>query len=190
MFKNYLKTAYRNLLRTKGFTLINVAGLTLGHVKRVWSKFSPEYPLEYSFLDDSFDQMYKAEDKLRSLLWIFTAIAIFVGCLGLFGLAAYAAQRRTKEIGIRKVLGASEGNIVVLLSRNFVKLVFIAILIASPIAWYFLNSWLQDFAYRINISWWIFAVAGLSAVAIALITVSFHAIKAALRNPVRNLRTE
>ncbi len=163
---------------------------TLDGVKGVWSKFTPEFPLAYTFLDESFDKMYKAEDKLKSLLWIFTGMAIFVGCLGLFGLAAYAAERRTKEIGIRKVLGATEQNIVMLLSKDFVKLVLVAILIASPIAWYFMHQWLQDFAYRINISWWIFALAGASAIAIALITVSFHAIKAAMRNPVRNLRTE
>jgi putative ABC transport system permease protein len=163
---------------------------TVDRVKEVWNSFSPEYPLEYNFLDDSFDKMYKAEDKLKSLLWIFTGIAIFVGCMGLFGLAAYAAERRTKEIGIRKVLGASVQNIIVLLSQDFVKLVVVALLIASPIAWYFMNDWLQDFAYRINIGWWVFIVAGLTAVVIALLTVSFHAIKAALRNPVRNLRTE
>lgn len=159
-------------------------------VKGVWTRFSPDFPIEYKFLDESFDQMYKAEDKLKSLLWIFTGMAIFVGCLGLFGLAAYAAERRTKEIGIRKVLGASVQNIVVLLSEDFVKLVLVAVLIASPIAWYFLNDWLQDFAYRINISWWIFAFAGLAAVMVALITVGFHALKAAIRNPVKNLRTE
>lgn len=162
----------------------------IGHVKTVWSQFTPEFPLEYNFLDESFATMYKAEDKLRAMLWIFTATAIFVGCLGLFGLASYTAERRTKEIGIRKVLGASVQSIVMLLSQDFVKLVLLALLIASPLAWYFMNDWLQDFAYRINISWWVFALAGLSAVVIALLTVSFHAIKAGIRNPVRNLRTE
>ena len=162
----------------------------LDGVKEIWSKFSPDYPLEYNFLDDSFEKMYTAEHKLKSLLWIFTAMAIFVGCLGLFGLAAYAAERRTKEIGIRKVMGASVQNIVMLLSWDFVKLVIIAILVAAPVGYYFMQQWLQDFAYRINTSWWIFALAGLSALTIALITISFHAIKAALRNPIRNLRTE
>lgn len=121
---------------------VEMAGLsgTMDHVKEVWNKFSPEYPLEYNFLDESFDKMYKAEDNLKTLLWIFTGMAIFVGCLGLFGLAAYAAERRTREIGIRKVLGASEGSIVMLLSGDFVKLVLIAILIASPIAWYYMND--------------------------------------------------
>jgi putative ABC transport system permease protein len=162
----------------------------LEHVKAVWNKFSPDFPIEYKFLDESFHQMYKAEDKLKTLLWIFTGIAIFVGCLGLFGLAAYAAERRTKEIGIRKVLGASEQSIVALLSKDFVKLVLLAILIASPIAWYFMNQWLQDFAYRISISWWIFALAGGFALLIAFITISYQAIKAAMANPIKNLRTE
>lgn len=163
---------------------------TIAQVEEVWNRFTAEYPIEYKFLDENFEEMYKAEDKLKALLGIFTGLAIFVGCLGLFGLAAFAAERRTKEIGIRKVLGASVPNIVVLLSKDFVKLVLVAILIASPIAWYFMSGWLQDFAYRINMSWWIFLLAGLSAILIAILTVSFHAIKAAFRNPVRNLRTE
>lgn len=162
----------------------------IAHVERVWRKFSPEYLLEYSFLDDSFQVMYNTEYKLKSLLWVFTATAIFVGCLGLFRLAAYAAERRTKEIGIRKVLGASVSGIVLLLSRDFLKLVGLALLIASPVAWYFMESWLQDFAYRISINWWIFAVAGLFALLIAFITISFQAIKAAMANPVKNRRTE
>jgi len=171
---------------------MNTAGIenTVAHVKDVWTKFSPDYPLEYKFLNENFDQMYRSEDKLRSLLWIFTAIAIFVGCLGLFGLAAYAAQRRIKEIGVRKVLGANVQGIVFLLSKDFLKLVLIALVIASPVAWYFMNKWLEDFAYRINISWWVFALAGLSAILIAVFTVSFQAIKAAVANPVKSLRTE
>lgn len=171
---------------------INTAGIenTVGHVKNVWTRFSPEYPIEYKFLDENFDQMYRSEDKLRFLLWIFTGIAILVGCLGLFGLAAYAAQRRIKEIGVRKVLGANVKGIVFLLSKDFLKLVLIALVIASPVAWYFMNKWLEDFAYRITISWWVFAMAGIAAILIALITVSFQAIKAAVANPVKSLRTE
>src|SRR6185312_5819440 len=113
------------------------------------------------FLDENFEQMYQSEDKLKSLLWIFTTIAIFVGCLGLFGLAAYTAERRKKEIGIRKVLGASIQGVVLLLSKDFIKLVVISLLIASPVAWYFMNKWLQDFAYRINISWWVFMITAI-----------------------------
>lgn len=171
---------------------VKTAGIenSLAHVKNVWNKFSPHYPLDYKFLDESYEKMYKSEDKLKALLSIFTGITIFVACLGLFGLAAYAAERRRKEIGIRKVLGASVHGVVMLLSKDFVKLVLLSFLIASPIAWYFLNKWLEDFAYRINIGWWVFMAAGIIAVFIALITVSFQAIKAALSNPVQNLRTE
>jgi putative ABC transport system permease protein len=165
-------------------------GNTLSHVQNVWGKFTPDYPIEYRFLDESFDQMYKSEDKLKSLLWIFTAVTIFVACLGLFGLAAYAAERRKKEIGIRKVLGASVEGIVLLLSKEFVKLVVIALLIASPLAWYAMKGWLEDFAYSIELEWWIFALAGAVAIVIAICTVSFQSVKAALMNPVKSLRSE
>jgi putative ABC transport system permease protein len=134
--------------------------------------------------------MYTAEDKLRSLLWIFTSIAIFISCLGLFGLAAYTAERRKKEVGIRKVLGATTQNVALLLSKDFIKLVVISLVVASPVAWYFMNKWLQDFAYRVNISWWVFAVTAIVALTIAFATVSFQAIKAAIANPVKSLRTE
>ncbi|MCU7548573.1 ABC transporter permease [Chitinophagaceae bacterium LB-8] len=163
---------------------------SIQHVKQVWNRYTPDYPIEYNFLDESFGKMYKAEDKLKALVWVFTAIAISVGCLGLFGLAAFAAERRKKEVGIRKVLGASVRGVVLLLSKDFVKLVLISLLIASPVAWYFMNQWLQDFAYRIDLGLWVFVVAGVSALMIALITVSFQAIKAAIANPVKSLRTE
>ncbi len=167
----------------------NIAG-TIDAIEGVWNTFSPDYPLEYRFLDDSFAKMYMAEDKLKTLLGIFTGLAIFVGCLGLFGLAAFSAERRKREIGIRKVLGASVKHIVVLMSKDFVKLVIIALVIASPIAWYFMNGWLQDFAYRINIGWYVFVIAAVTAIGIALLTVGFHTVKAALGNPVKNIRTE
>lgn len=159
-------------------------------VKNTWKEFTPDYPIEYKFLEDNFDQMYHSEEKLKSLLWIFTAIAIFVGCLGLFGLAAYTAERRKKEVGIRKVLGASSAGVVMLLSKDFIKLVLISLLIASPVAWYFMNRWLEDFAYRINISWGVFILAGSLTIIIALVTVSLQAIKAAVANPVESLRNE
>jgi len=165
-------------------------GLTIDQVKKIWNQFTPDYPIEYKFLDENFEQMYKAEDKLRSLLSIFTAMAIFVGCLGLFGLAAYTAEQRRKEVGIRKVLGATTKGVVLLLSKDFVKLVVISLLIASPFAWFFMNKWLQDFAYRMNISVWIFIVAGALTILIALLTVSFQAIKAAMANPVKSLRSQ
>lgn len=165
-------------------------GTTVSQIEAVWNRFSPDYPIEYNFLDQSFTTMYKAEDNLKSLLWIFTSVTIFVACLGLFGLATYAAERRRKEIGIRKVMGASINEITFLLSKDFIKLVLVACLIASPVAWYFMQQWLQDFAYRITISWWIFAIAGLTALCVALLTVSFQAIKAAVANPVKALRAE
>lgn len=163
---------------------------TIAHIKTTWDKFSPEYPLDYKFLDENFAAMYSSEDKLSTLLWIFTIMAIFVGCMGLFGLAAFSAEQRVKEIGIRKVLGASVMNIVSMLSITFLKPVLIASLIAFPIAWWAMNSWLQDFEYRVTISWWVFLLAGIAALVIALVTVSFQSVKAATINPVKNLRTE
>jgi putative ABC transport system permease protein len=163
---------------------------TISFIKTTWNKFSPDYPLDYKFLDENFAAMYGSEDKLSTLLWIFTVMAIFVGCMGLFGLAAFSAEQRVKEIGIRKVLGASVLNIVAMLSKTFLKPVAIASLIAFPIAWWAMNSWLQDFEYRITISWWVFVIAGIAALLIALITVSFQSIKAATANPVKNLRSE
>ncbi len=165
----------------------DVAG-TIAQVKQVWSKFSPDYPIEYVFMDENFAKMYKAEDKLKTLLWIFTGIAIFVACLGLFGLAAYAAERRKKEIGIRKVLGAENATIVALLSKEFLALIIVAALIAFPLAWYAMSIWLQNFAYRIDIPVWVFFAAGITAALVAFLTVSYQALKAASMNPVANLR--
>ena len=163
---------------------------TLAHINNVWNKFAPGYPLDYKFMDESYGAMYEAEGKWSDLLWIFTVMAIIVGCMGLFGLAAFSAEQRKKELGIRKVLGATAFNIVVLLSKNFLVLVVIASLIAFPIAWLWMNSWLKDFPYRVSISWWVFGIAIVTALAVALLTVSFQAIKAALTNPVKSLRTE
>jgi putative ABC transport system permease protein len=182
----YPQAAWKVAIKVKTAGIDN----TIEQVRKVWNNFSPEFPLEYKFLDDNFEQMYKSEDKLKSLLWLFTGIAIFVGCMGLFGLAAYTAERRKKEVGIRKVLGASVEGVVVLLSKDFIKLVFLSILIASPLAWVFMNRWLQDFAYRIQISGWVFLIAGLLAILIAFFTVSFQAIKVALTNPVNSLKSE
>ena len=166
------------------------AGHTINDVRNVWDKFSPDFPIEYKFLDQNFEQMYNAEDKLKSLLSIFTSIAILIGCLGLFGLAAYAAERRRKEVGIRKVLGASTRGVVLLLSKDFIKLVILSLIIASPAAWYFMNKWLQDFAYRVGIGWWVFALAAGAVISIALITVIFQAIKAATANPAASIRVQ
>ena len=171
---------------------VKVADLpnTIAHIKATWNKFSPDYPLDYKFLDENFAAMYSSEDKLSRLLLIFTIMAIFIGCMGLFGLAAFSAEQRIKEIGIRKVLGASVLSITTMLSKTFLKPVLIASLIAFPIAWWAMNNWLQDFEYRVNISWWVFLIAGFAALLVALITVSFQSIKAATTNPVKNLRTE
>jgi putative ABC transport system permease protein len=155
-----------------------------------WKSLIPHRPFEYTFLDDNYNKLYSAELRTGKVLNIFSAIAIILACLGLFGLSTFAIQQRTKEIGIRKVLGANVAGLIALLSKDFLKLVIIAILIALPIAWYLMNNWLQDFAYRVNISWWIFILSGAAALMIALVTVSFQSIKAALANPVKNLRTE
>ncbi|HEX4850912.1 MAG TPA: ABC transporter permease [Puia sp.] len=163
---------------------------TIAQVSAVWNKFSPDYPIEYKFLDENFERMYRAEDKLSSLLWIFTGIAIFVGCLGLFGLAAYTAEARVKEVGIRKILGASAQGVVFLLSKDFVTPVIISFLIASPITWYLMNKWLQSFAYREKITWWVFLLAGFLTILIAILTVSYQAIRSARANPVNSLRAE
>ena len=162
----------------------------LSSIKKHWSSFSTEEPLVYSFLDERFNKTYQKEQKVGQILGIFAGLAILVACLGLFGLATFTAEQRTKEIGIRKVLGASVSSIVAMLSNDFVKLVLIATIIAFPLSWFAMHNWLQDFAYRINISWTVFAMAGISALLIALITVSFQAIKAAVANPVKSLRSE
>ncbi len=158
--------------------------------EKQFKKYNGQYPFGYAFLDDMFDSLYQSEQREGTLFTDFAAIAIFISCLGLLGLAAYTAQVRTREIGVRKVLGASVGGIVQLLAKDFIKLVLISILIASPLAWYFMHKWLQDFAYKINISWWVFALAGTMAIVIAFITISFQAIKAAVANPVKSLRSE
>jgi putative ABC transport system permease protein len=155
-----------------------------------WKKDLAGTPFEYAFLDDEVQKQYETEITLAHIINSFTLIAIFISCLGLFGLATFSAEQRNKEIGIRKVLGASVPGIVQLLSKEFLRLVFIAIVIATPIAWWAMNKWLQNFAYKIDIAWWMFAIAGLLAILIALFTVSFQAIKAAVANPVKSLRTE
>ena len=161
-----------------------------GKMEIIWHKNLPAVPFEYAFLDAEVQKQYETEITLSQIINSFTLMAILISCLGLFGLAAFSAEQRQKEIGIRKVLGASVSGIIGLLSKDFLKLVIIAMLIATPIAWYGMHKWLQDFAYKITISWWMFALAGLMAVLIALLTISFQAIKAAVANPVKSLKTE
>jgi putative ABC transport system permease protein len=163
---------------------------TISYVQHLCEEYRPDVPFGYFFLDQWLDQMYKAEENTEKVIASFSSLAIFLACLGLFGLVSFSAEQRTKEIGIRKVMGASIRNIVLMLVKDFVKWILIANIIAWPVAYYFMNQWLQDFAYRINISWWIFLAAGSSALIIALATVSFQAIKAATANPVESLRYE
>ncbi|WP_428657556.1 ABC transporter permease [Runella sp.] len=162
----------------------------LGIMEKTWKQIAPGQPFDYSFLSDDFEAMYRTEQRSEQLFTSFALVAILIACLGLFGLSAFAAEQRTKEIGIRKVLGSSVTGIVRLLSNDFLKPVLVAIVVASPIGWYAMQRWLNDFAYRIDIEWWIFALAGILAVGIALLTVSFQAIKAALTDPVKSLRAE
>ena len=163
---------------------------TIAFMESKWKQLAPHRPFEYRFMDEDFNNLYESELRIAKVFNIFSAIAILLACLGLFGLSAYSARQRIKEIGIRKVLGASAGNITFLLSNSFLKLVIVAFFIAIPLAWFVMDKWLQDFAYRIHISWWMFGLAGIMALAIALLTVSFQAIKASLTNPVKSLRTE
>ncbi len=167
----------------------NYAG-SLKKIKDTWATLNPSTPFEYSFLDQDFQRNYEKEQRTSGIVAYFTAIAILIACMGLFGLSAFAAEQRIKEIGIRKVLGASVSQVTMLLSKDFIKLVSIAVLVASPLAWWTMNKWLQNFAYQVNISWWIFFAAGTTALLIALITISFQAIRAAVANPVKSLRTE
>jgi putative ABC transport system permease protein len=159
-------------------------------LKKVWTSVVPNQDFDYKFLDESLAAQYEAEQRTNSIVKIASGLSIFIACMGLFGLATLAVTRRTKEIGIRKVLGANVSGIVALLSKDFAKLIIIAAVIAFPLAWWFMNDWLKDFAFRVNISWWVFIVAGVTALLIALITISFQAIRAALANPVKSLRTE
>ena len=163
---------------------------TLLSIENTWQELMPKEPFNYYFLDEYFDRQYRGEERFGNLLLSFAVLAILISCLGLLGLAAYSTLQRRREIGIRKVIGASVTGIVNLLSVDFIKLVGIAFLIATPVAWYAMNSWLEGFAYKITIQWWMFALAGATASLIALLTVSFHAIKASLINPVKSLRTE
>jgi putative ABC transport system permease protein len=161
----------------------------IAQIKSKWESFTPVH-FEYSFMDQDFEATYRSEQRTGTIFMIFTVLAIIIACLGLFGLAAYAAEQRTKEIGIRKILGASVSVIVGTLSRDFIKLVLISVVIATPAAWFLMNKWLQDFAYRINIQWWVLVSSAFVAIIIAMITISFQSIKAALANPVKSLRSE
>lgn len=162
----------------------------IGEIESRWKSFAPDIPFDYSFMDEDFDALYHSEQRMGTVFSVFTFLSILVACLGLFGLSIFTAERRKKEISVRKVLGASVPGIIQMLSKDFIKLVALAFVIAAPLAWWVMNNWLQSFAYRINVSWWVFAAAGVGVVIIALLTVSFQAIKAAVSNPVENLKNE
>jgi ABC-type antimicrobial peptide transport system permease subunit len=166
------------------------ASEALPKIEKVFKSLIPSAPFDYTFADEDYKAKFQAEERVGKLAAVFASLAIFISCLGLFGLASFTAEQRTKEIGIRKVLGASVSNIWALLSKDFVGLVILACLIAGPIAWYFLSGWLENYEYRTTISLSVFALAGLSALLITLLTVSYQAIKAALANPVKTLRDE
>ena len=162
----------------------------LAQISASWKKLNPNEPFEYSFLDQDFQKNYASDERLASIISYFTIIAIMISCLGLFGLSTFTVEQRTKEIGIRKVLGANVSTIVGMLSRDFLILVSLAVLIAAPLGWYAMNKWLENFAYRTDVNWMIFAITIVIVVVIAFATISFQSIKAALSNPVKNLRTE
>ena len=164
--------------------------MALPRIEAVFKKLVPAVPFDYKFVDQDYAVKFAAEERISKLAAFFAVFAIFISCLGLFGLASFVAEQRIKEIGVRKILGASVLNVWRLLSKDFVVLVLISILIATPVAYYFMHNWLQDYHYRAELSWWIFAAAATGALLITLLTVSFQAIKAAIANPVKSLRTE
>jgi len=183
---SYQPHTWQLLVKTTG----KDARKALKTVEAVWKRYNPNYPFSYTFLDQTYEELYKSDERSGTLFSVFAGIAILISCLGLFGLATYTAQVKVKEIGIRKVLGASIANITTMLSKDFLTLIILAITIATPVAWYAMNQWLQAFVYRATIQWWTFALAGGAAVLIALATISFQAVKAALANPVKSLRSE
>jgi ABC-type antimicrobial peptide transport system permease subunit len=162
----------------------------LQNIEALYKKFNPAYLFTYSFLDDSYQAQYVSEQRVSVLAQYFAGLAILISCLGLFGLATFNAEVRTKEIGIRKVLGASVENVVLLLSKDFLRLIVLAILIAFPLAWWALNGWLNGFAYHISISPWLFVIAGVAILLVAFLTLSYQSVKTAIMNPIRSLRTE
>jgi ABC-type antimicrobial peptide transport system permease subunit len=163
---------------------------SLKKAESIFKKYNPEYPFEYKFVDEEYARKFEDEKRIGTLAGIFAGLTIFISCLGLFGLATYMAENRIKEIGVRKVLGASVAAITTLLSKDFLKLVFVSFVLAAPVAWWAMYKWLQDYTYRVDIKWWVFALAGVLSILIAVITVSYQAIKAAIANPVKSLRSE
>jgi putative ABC transport system permease protein len=177
-----------------GRVLVKVANTntqqTIAHMEKTWQELVPNRPFEYHFIDDDFNELYNSELQLGRAMKLFASIAITLATLGLFGLSSYIVQQRTKEIGIRKVMGASILNILTVTSKNFVILVVLAILFASPVAYWMMKQWLNEFTYRIDVSWWVFLIAGATTITVAILTVSIHGWKASTANPVKSLRSE
>ncbi|CAN0558177.1 unnamed protein product, partial [Laminaria digitata] len=202
VLKNFHYESLRENIKALGLFMGNSTGTmavklsagdfsnTIASIESIWNKIAPGQPFSYRFMDESFNTTYEAEQRLGKIFMVFTFLSILIACLGLFGLAAFNAQKRTKEIGIRKVLGATVGQITYRLTTDFLKMVGIAILISLPIGWFVMNKWLEDFSYRIDIPWWVFVLSALLAIGIAILTVSYQSIKAAIVNPVKSLRTE
>ncbi|MEP6611832.1 MAG: FtsX-like permease family protein, partial [Mucilaginibacter sp.] len=191
-----IETLFMLAYKGDGFSTMSVkingaqTSEAINFIKTIWKSVEPELPFEYQFLDDHYNEVYQVDDQVSKTVGILAGLIIIISCLGLFGLASYSAEKRVKEIGVRKVLGASVQNITLLLSTNFLKLVVLANIIAWPVAWFFMHKWLQDFAYRISLQWWIFVLVGIISILIAFFTVSFQSIKAAVANPVKSLRSE
>ncbi|MCW3109338.1 MAG: FtsX-like permease family protein, partial [Segetibacter sp.] len=183
------KNKWLNIILIK-FNNQNSTAANLKKAEAIFKKYNPEYPFEYKFVDEEYAQKFEDERRVGTLAAIFSALTIIISCLGLFGLATYMAENRIKEIGVRKVLGASVSGIAALLSKDFLKLVFVSFVVAAPIAWWAMYSWLQDYSYHVEIKWWIFVIAGILSILIAVLTVSYQAIKAAVANPVKSLRSE
>ena len=181
--------AWFNVIHIK-FNNVHSTSENLAKAETIFKKYNPEYPFNYEFVDQEYATKFNDQQRTEKLASLFTLLTILISCLGLFGLASYMAENRIKEIGVRKVLGATVSNITALLSKDFLKLVVFSFGIAVPISWYAMDKWLQDFEYRVDISWWTFALAGLLALLIALLTVSYQSIKAAIANPTKSLRTE
>lgn len=163
---------------------------TIAAIERLYEKYNPGFPFTFNFLDEAYQKQYDSETRVSALSKYFAGLAIIISCLGLFGLAAFTAQKRRKEIGVRKVIGASVVNITTMLTKDFLRLIFISLLIAFPISWWLMNNWLQSYAYRISITPYVFIITGISVIVITLFTISFQSIKAAMANPVKSLRTE
>jgi ABC-type antimicrobial peptide transport system permease subunit len=189
-----IKPSVINLVPQGGTIVASIQGnhqqAIINAIQYLYEKFNPGFPFTFNFLDEAYQQQYESETTVSALSKYFAGLAIIISCLGLFGLAAFTAQKRRKEIGIRKVVGASTANITTMLSKDFIKLICISLIIAFPVSWWLMHRWLQSFAYRINISLFVFMIAGAAVIGITLITISFQAVKAAIANPVRSLRTE